>query len=103
MQDQGFVKQEVKDNWTDPTGYRGVNSTWLDPTTGQRFEMQFHTPESVVAKTVTHPIYDFSRVADRQMEPQFNELQNKVFDMVPLPEGTTRRGNPQWLAGGDTS
>jgi hypothetical protein len=103
MEDQGFVKEVVKDNWVGSTGYRGVNTTWFDPATGQRFEMQFHTPESLAAKEVTHPIYDFSRVADPQMAPRFNELQNKVFDMVPLPEGTTRRGDPQWLGAGGTS
>ena len=103
MEQQGFVKEAVKDNWANPTGYRGVNSTWLDPATGQRFEMQFHTPESLAAKEVTHPIYDFSRVADPQMSSRFNDLQNKVFDMVPVPAGTSGGGNPRWLGAGDTS
>ena len=102
MKDQGFVREVVKDNWANESGYRGVNSTWMDPATGQRFEMQFHTPESLAAKEVTHPIYDFARVADPQLEPQFNQLQNKVFDMVPIPEGT-RGGNSPWLDGGGTS
>jgi hypothetical protein len=37
------------------------------------------------------------------MAPRFDALQNKVFDMVPIPEGTTTRGGPQWLGGGGTS
>lgn len=103
MRERGFVAHEVKDNWTAPTGYRGVNSTWVDPATGQRFEMQFHTPESLAAKESTHPVYDFRRVADDGTAPEFDALQNEVFDLVPIPEETTTRGNPRWLSAGDTS
>jgi hypothetical protein len=38
--------------------YKGVNSRWLDPRSGQFFEVQFHTPESWDAKQKTHDIYE---------------------------------------------
>ena len=70
MEDKGFVLEQVppKNNWLNETGYRGVNSTWIAslPAEGsgekvvQRFEMQFHTPESFAAKDGTHRIYDFA-------------------------------------------
>jgi len=104
MKQEGFVLEGApKDAWANPTGYRGVNSTWLDPATGQRFEMQFHTPESLAAKEGTHEIYDFARVADQQLAPQFDAVQNKVFDLVPIPDGTSGKGNGSWLLGGGTS
>ena len=31
--------------WVDDPEYRGMNSRWLTPD-GDRFELQFHTPES---------------------------------------------------------
>lgn len=72
---------EGLDNWAGPTGYRGVNSTWSDPATGQRFELQFHTPESLTAKEVAHPIYDLSRVADP------DRLEDGLTSVYRLREG----------------
>jgi len=113
MEDKGFVLEQVppKNNWLNETGYRGVNSTWIAslPAEGsgekvvQRFEMQFHTPESFAAKDGTHRIYDFARVADSRLAGTFQSLQNEVFDLVPIPEGTTGGGSVPWPLGGATS
>ncbi|MGH3222854.1 MAG: hypothetical protein ACRDPY_29860, partial [Streptosporangiaceae bacterium] len=43
--------------WTNPE-YRGVNTRWVNQE-GQRFEVQFHTPDSFHAKHhVTHAAYE---------------------------------------------
>jgi hypothetical protein len=38
--------------------YKGVNSRWSDPGSGQHFEVQFHTPASWEAKQKTHEAYE---------------------------------------------
>ena len=56
-----------KNYWTDPE-YKGINTRWVTPE-GQRFEVQFHTPDSFHAKhNVTHAAYE--RIRDpRRAEP----------------------------------
>ena len=38
--------------------YKGINSQWIEPDSGQRFEVQFHTRISFEAKQLTHPAYE---------------------------------------------
>jgi hypothetical protein len=38
--------------------YKGMNSRWHDPPSGQSFEVQFHTPQSWEAKQQTHETYE---------------------------------------------
>ena len=38
--------------------YKGINSQWIEPDTGQRFEVQFHTGISFEAKQLTHTAYE---------------------------------------------
>ena len=38
--------------------YKGINSQWCRSETGTRFEMQFHTLESLEAKELTHEAYE---------------------------------------------
>ena len=38
--------------------YKGINSQWIDPESGQRFEVQFHTRISFEAKQLTHLAYE---------------------------------------------
>jgi hypothetical protein len=45
-------------NRWDGEEYKGVNSRWHDPHTGQSFEVQFHTPQSWEAKQQTHGTYE---------------------------------------------
>lgn len=53
----GFELVKLKNLWTDDQ-YKGVNSQWRRPETGLRFEVQFHTPESLEAKELTHKAYE---------------------------------------------
>jgi hypothetical protein len=56
-----------KNSWADPhKDYRGINSVWLDPSTGQRFEMQFHTMKSFEVNKAEHVYYERWRVMEAQ-------------------------------------
>ena len=57
---EGFELIKLKNLWTDDQ-YKGINSQWRRPETGLRFEMQFHTPESLEAKELTHKAYETLR------------------------------------------
>ena len=57
MKDQGFELDKLKNYWSDEK-YKGINSQWIEPDTGQRFEVQFHTRISFEAKQLTHGAYE---------------------------------------------
>ena len=54
---EGFELIKLKNLWADEQ-YKGINSQWRRPATGLRFEVQFHTPESLEAKELTHEAYE---------------------------------------------
>ncbi len=54
---EGFELIKLKNIWHSDQ-YKGINSQWRCPETGTRFEMQFHTPESLDAKELTHKAYE---------------------------------------------
>lgn len=86
---QGFESVTFKNTWDSP-GYKGINSTWRDPATGRIFEVQFHTPESFVAKMDTHVLYEKGRLpgVTREELDAINAQQNELFDQVPVPHET---------------
>jgi hypothetical protein len=53
----GYELTRLANRW-DGEEYKGVNSRWHDPHTGQYFEIQFHTPQSWEAKQQTHGTYE---------------------------------------------
>src|SRR5256714_1715734 len=61
--DHGFEPVKFKHFCGAPDGYRGVNSFWHDPRTGQVFEVQVHTDASFQAKTETHHWYEVERTS----------------------------------------
>lgn len=86
---RGFENVTFKNTW-DGSGYKGINSTWRDPSTGQTFEVQFHTPESFAAKMDTHILYEKGRLPgiSREEFDAIQAAQNELFDRVPVPHGT---------------
>ena len=60
---EGFELIKLKNLWT-ADQYKGINSQWRRPDTGTRLEVQFHTPESLEAKELTHPAYERIRGSD---------------------------------------
>jgi hypothetical protein len=57
LKEEGFELVKLKNLWED-NQYKGVNSQWRRPDSGSRFEMQFHTFESLEAKELTHEAYE---------------------------------------------
>lgn len=88
LQDQGFRLDVPKNAWSDDQ-YKGFNSQWIEPRTGQRFEVQFHTRISYEAKQITHPAYERLRTkqADALEELLLEAFQRKVTAEVPIPPG----------------
>ena len=88
MKGEGFKLQKLKNSWSSEE-YRGINSQWIEPDTGQRFELQFHTHISFDAKQLTHKGYERLRTkqADKLEELVLEAFQKKVTADVPLPLG----------------
>jgi hypothetical protein len=68
--------------------YKGINSQWNDPQSGQSFEIQFHTPESWDAKQKTHDTYEKIENPEtpvREVE-QLRAYQREVSSGIELPD-----------------
>jgi len=89
LQGQGFKLEISKNTWSDDQ-YRGINSQWIEPVSGQRFEVQFHTRISYEAKQLTHPAYERIRALpkpDKFEQMVLEAFQEKVTAEVPIPPG----------------
>ena len=76
-------------NWWTHREYKGINTRWISPD-GQRFEVQFHTPESFHAKHhVTHSAYERIRdsTTSRRELRELHEFQREVCSRIRVPEG----------------
>jgi hypothetical protein len=90
LKSEGYRLQILKNSWS-AEQYKGINSQWIEPDTGQRFEVQFHTRISFEAKQLTHPAYERLRTkqADVFEELVLEAFQKKVTADVPVPSGAT--------------
>jgi hypothetical protein len=88
LKNQGFELDKLKNSWSDDQ-YKGINSQWIEPNTGQRFEVQFHTRISFEAKQLTHGAYERlrTRQADKFEQMVLEAFQKKVTAEVPVPIG----------------
>ena len=88
LKDQGFALDILKNSWSDDQ-YKGINSQWIEPNTGQRFEVQFHTRISFEAKQITHDSYKRLRTGQpNEFEQMVLEaFQKKVVSEIPVPPG----------------
>src|SRR5579859_7423563 len=90
FKENGFELRTLKNSWSDDQ-YKGVNTQWVEPDTGQRFEVQFHTRISFEAKQLTHKAYERLRItqADKFEQMVLEAFQTKVAADVPIPLGAT--------------
>ena len=91
LNDQGFVLQKLRNYWSDDK-YNGINSQWIEPDSGQRFEVQFHTSISFEAKQLTHLAYERLRTPQSNKPDKFEQMvleafEKKVTADVPVPPG----------------
>lgn len=87
MEEQGFKQVTRKNSWTDEQ-YKGINSQWIDPESGQRFELQFHTRISFEAKQITHSAYEKLRAQPKPDELEtmvLRAFQREVSAAIPVP------------------
>ena len=90
LKSEGFQLIKLKNLW-EKEHYKGINSQWLRPETGLRFEMQFHTPGSLEAKELTHAAYERLR-GTRVTQVERDELedyQKQVGMEIATPPGVT--------------
>jgi hypothetical protein len=88
LEDAGHEMYQSKNHWADPE-YKGINTRWITQQ-GQRFEVQFHTPESFHAKhQVTHEAYERLRnpqVTDEE-RGELEDFQRGVSSHIKVPDG----------------
>ena len=86
LKGQGFELYRLKNSWSEEE-YKGINSQWIEPGSGQRFEVQFHTRSSFEAKQLTHRAYERLRTqqADEFEKMVLKAFQQKVSAEVPIP------------------
>ncbi len=88
LESRGYEMYESRNTW-DGTGYKGVNTRWVTRD-GQRFELQFHTPESYHAKEhVTHRAYERIRnpLTSDEERAELKEFQREVYAHIQVPNG----------------
>jgi hypothetical protein len=90
LEEKGFQLHTLKNSWSHDQ-YKGINTQWIEPDTGQRFEVQFHTRVSFEAKQLTHDAYERLRTkqADKFEQMVLEAFQAKVTAEVPVPPGAT--------------
>jgi hypothetical protein len=87
VQEHGFELVRLKNFWSDQQ-YKGINSQWMDPDSGQRFEVQFHTQMSFEGKQLTHGSYERLRgFIGAQEEGDLEALQQELAGSIPVPPG----------------
>jgi hypothetical protein len=88
LESLGYDMYQSKNAW-DAAEYKGINTRCVTPE-GQRFEVQFHTPDSFHAKQhVTHDAYERIRnplTTDAERE-ELEAFQREVSSRIQIPDG----------------
>jgi hypothetical protein len=84
----GYALVERKPSWAGGE-YKGINSQWRDASSGQLFEVQFHTQASWEVKQQTHDSYEkIQNLATAQEErARLRDYQREVAAAVATPPG----------------
>jgi hypothetical protein len=88
LENAGFERFDRRNSW-DQDEYKGINSRWRVPGSGQLFEIQFHTETGRSAKEETHEAYKQLRTlpADDAEVARLHAYQRDVTSKVPIPPG----------------
>jgi len=86
LEERGYEMWYSKNSWADRE-YKGINTRWVTPE-GQRFEVQFHTPDSFHAKQVTHGPYERVRNPNTSRDElrELSAYQREVSSLIQVPE-----------------
>jgi hypothetical protein len=87
----GFELAKRPRNSWDSDQYKGINTQWREPETGQRFEVQFHTWASFEAKQLSHAAYERIRNTGTSAAEldELEDFQCQVCAKIPIPPGCT--------------
>jgi hypothetical protein len=95
---EGFeLADSLKNSWMDEQ-YKGINSRWHEPESGQLLEVQFHTRASFEAKQLTHPAYERIRNPETSDDEraELEDFQRQVGEKIPIPPGAAEiQGHPR--------
>jgi hypothetical protein len=88
LEDAGFERRDRRNSW-EQAEYKGINSRWQVPGSGQIFEVQFHTQASLDAKEETHWAYERLRSLpeDEDEVRELHAYQREVTSKVAIPHG----------------
>ena len=93
---RGFeLAKRPKNSW-ESDQYKGINTQWREPETGQLFEVQFHTLASFEAKQLTHGAYERIRnpqTSDAELD-ELEVFQSQACSKIPIPPGAAEIGAP---------
>jgi hypothetical protein len=88
LKSEGFELIKLKNLWENEQ-YKGINSQWQRSETKLRFEVQFHTPESLEAKELTHEAYERIRAsAPPEEREELERFQRTANALLVTPERT---------------
>lgn len=85
----GAKFESLENNWKPGDAYNGVNAVFVDPKTGLKIELQFHTPESFHVKDhLIHKDYEFVRERKGSSAQRLLALERmrKISDSVEFPK-----------------
>ena len=88
FESRGYEMYYSKNWWTNPE-YKGINTRWMTQD-GERFEVQFHTPDSFHAKHfVTHRAYERIRdpATSDEERGELKAFQRTVSSRIRVPDG----------------
>jgi hypothetical protein len=88
LESHGYEMYLSKNSWSNRE-YKGINTRWVTQD-GQRFEVQFHTPESFHAKQkVTHDAYEQIRnpMTPGDQRKEWRDFQRAVSAAIQVPDG----------------
>jgi hypothetical protein len=90
LTDAGFERYDRRNSWSEGE-YKGVNSRWREPASGQIFEVQFHTQASFEVKQETHWAYEKLRTgsATDSERDELRAYQRQVSAAIPVPPGVS--------------
>jgi len=91
MEHLGHEMYESKNSWG-AAEYKGINTRWATAG-GQRFEVQFHTPDSFHAKHhVTHTAYERIRdpATSKAESRELRAFQREVCSWLGIPDGAVQ-------------
>jgi hypothetical protein len=90
LERNGFHPQNPHNAWHGPR-YRGINSVWVDPSTGAAFEVQFHTPTSYRITKRTHLMYEEFRLpgTTAQRKAELHRFIAAEYRQAPIPGWVT--------------